>query len=189
MKINLFPTKKVTLFCTAVCAAMFAFTYHADALSFNDPLDLGYVNPADATGSAQEVVYVNTMIGFAQGSGLHSGISGHDYFRFDTSCGTCPAAVFSSTDNSGSNTINLGAGGFTYLLGAYQRPGGISRSYIWNVQGLTGVVTIPGYYGQCALSHWTLFGPGAGVPDGGTTVMLLGMAFGALGVARRFLRI
>jgi len=29
---------------------------------------------------------------------------------------------------------------------------------------------------------------GVGVPDGGTTVMLLGMAFGALGLARRFLK-
>jgi protein with PEP-CTERM/exosortase system signal len=29
---------------------------------------------------------------------------------------------------------------------------------------------------------------GASVPDGGTTVMLLGMAFGALGMVRRFLR-
>jgi len=191
MKISLFPTKKLALFCTAVCAAMFAFTYDADAytLNFNDAWNLGWVSPADAAGSAQEAVYVNTLIGFAQGSGLHSGINGHDYFRFDTSCGTCPAAVFSSTDNSGSNTVNLGVGVFTYLLAAYQRPNGVSRSIIWNVQGLTGVITIPDSYNQCALSHWTLFGPGNGVPDGGTTVLLLGMAFGALGMARRFLRI
>jgi VPDSG-CTERM motif len=33
-----------------------------------------------------------------------------------------------------------------------------------------------------------VFGPGVpGVPDGGTTVMLLGAALGALGMARRFL--
>ncbi len=29
---------------------------------------------------------------------------------------------------------------------------------------------------------------GGSVPDGGTTVMLLGVAFGALGMARRFLK-
>jgi hypothetical protein len=29
---------------------------------------------------------------------------------------------------------------------------------------------------------------GVGVPDGGTTVMLLGAALGALGMARRFLK-
>jgi hypothetical protein len=33
------------------------------------------------------------------------------------------------------------------------------------------------------LSGWTLFGPGVpDVPDGGTTVMLLGTALGALGL-------
>jgi VPDSG-CTERM motif len=39
------------------------------------------------------------------------------------------------------------------------------------------------------ISHATFFGsPGGGVvPDGGTTVMLLGAALGALGMARRFL--
>jgi VPDSG-CTERM motif len=35
------------------------------------------------------------------------------------------------------------------------------------------------------LSGWTLFSPDSvGVPDGGTTVMLLGAALGALGMAR-----
>ena len=189
MKIKLPATRKLALFCTAVCAAMFAFTYNAGAytLDLNDAL--GWVNPGDAVGGAQEAVYVNTMISFAQGSGLHSGINGHDYFRSGNSCGTCPAAVFSSTNNTGSNTVNLGTGSFTYLLAEYQRPNGVSRSVIWSVQGLTGVITIPDSYNQCALSHWTLFGPGGAVPDGGTTVMLLGMAFGALGIARRFLRI
>jgi protein with PEP-CTERM/exosortase system signal len=38
------------------------------------------------------------------------------------------------------------------------------------------------------ISHITFFGsPGGQVPDGGTTVMLLGAALGALGMARRFL--
>jgi hypothetical protein len=40
------------------------------------------------------------------------------------------------------------------------------------------------------ISHITFFGsPGGGhVPDGGTTVMLLGAALGVLGITRRFLR-
>jgi hypothetical protein len=39
------------------------------------------------------------------------------------------------------------------------------------------------------ISHISFFGSpgGNGVPDGGTTVMLLGVALGALGMARRFL--
>ena len=56
---------------------------------------------------------------------------------------------------------------------------------VWYVGNLSGVITIPGD----GLSGWTLFGPGiaGAVPDGGTTVMLLGAALGVLGVARRFL--
>jgi hypothetical protein len=37
------------------------------------------------------------------------------------------------------------------------------------------------------ISHITFFGCAAGVPDGGTTVMLLGAALGALGIVRRHL--
>jgi hypothetical protein len=168
---------------------MLAFTYNASAftLNFNDAQDLGWVNPGEPAGTAQEEIYVNTLIGFAQGSGLHSGIDGHDYFRNNTSCGTCVPAVFSSKNDSGSNVVNLGTGGFTYLLAKYDGPNGASE--VWNVQGLTGVITIPDFLGQYGLSHWTLFRPGGGVPDGGTTVMLLGMACGALGMTRRFFRI
>lgn len=177
--------RKLALFCTAVCAAMFAFTYNASAftLEFQDTRSLGYVDPSDASGNTHEAVYVNTLIGLAQGSGLHSGIDGHDYFRRNTSCGTCGPAAFSAKDDSGSNIVNLGTGGFTYLLGTY-----MTRSVIWNVQGLTGVITIPDSLNRCALDHWTLFGPGGAVPDGGTTVMLLGAALGALGTARRYLK-
>lgn len=37
------------------------------------------------------------------------------------------------------------------------------------------------------MTHWTLLNPGASVPDGGATVMLLGAALGALGMVRRYL--
>lgn len=41
------------------------------------------------------------------------------------------------------------------------------------------------FYG---MTGWTLLNPGSNVPDGGATVMLLGAALGALGMARRYLR-
>ena len=56
---------------------------------------------------------------------------------------------------------------------------------------LSGTVEIPAFWGQNALSDWTLFrgeGTPPPVPDGGATVMLLGAALGALGTVRRFLR-
>jgi VPDSG-CTERM motif len=57
-------------------------------------------------------------------------------------------------------------------------------------QGTTGSadLEVPGN-GADSLSHLTVFCcAGAGVPDGGTTVMLLGAALSSLGMARRFLK-
>jgi VPDSG-CTERM motif len=49
-------------------------------------------------------------------------------------------------------------------------------------------LTVPGQ-GAIALSHLTVFCcPGGVVPDGGTTVMLLGAGLGALGMVRRYLK-
>jgi hypothetical protein len=48
--------------------------------------------------------------------------------------------------------------------------------------------SISGGIAAGCLSGWALFtAPGGGVPDGGTGATLLGAAFGALGVVRRFL--
>jgi hypothetical protein len=74
---------------------------------------------------------------------------------------------------------------------------------VFNVGGLTGSVDLYRYakplangnllgsntaqQGYFLMTGWTLLNPTGTVPDGGTTVMLLGMAFGALGMARRFL--
>jgi hypothetical protein len=95
-----------------------------------------------------------------------------------------PLATGGIKDDTGNNVVDLGTGGFTYLLAKYDGPSGGSE--IWNVQGLTGGYTIPLTWenGQgLGLSHWTLFGGGGQVPDGGTTVMLLGAALGGLGMA------
>jgi len=92
--------------------------------------------------------------------------------------------------NGGPNDqINLGstAGTYNYLFAKYDNTA--AGSVVWYVGNLHGIITIPQTWGQYGLSGWTLFGPGgAGAPDGGTTVMLLGAALGTLGMARRFLK-
>lgn len=105
--------------------------------------------------------------------------------------------VFANLPNADANiiaqgtttTINLGTGGvYTYLFAKYDGQNDFSQ--VWYVGNLSGTLTIPadGPLGH-GLSGWILFGPGTpGVPDGGTTAMLLGAALGALGMARRFLR-
>jgi hypothetical protein len=59
---------------------------------------------------------------------------------------------------------------------------------VWDVGNLSGSISIPSTGLGHGLSGWALFtAPGGAVPDGGTTVMLLGAALGALGVVRWFL--
>jgi hypothetical protein len=56
------------------------------------------------------------------------------------------------------------------------------------VFGLTGTITIPEFGspdGHNQLSGWTLFTPGGQVPDGGSTIFLLGAALSAIGLVRR----
>jgi hypothetical protein len=165
----------------------------AQALTIGDGNYLGSVTPPEPADAPSEEHYINTLI--AQSAGIHiinEGGTLRTYDRSNVSCGTCPAAVFNQKNDSpienknGTTTVNLGTGGFTYLLAKYDGPNGADA--IWNVQGLTGLVYIPFNAFGHDLSHWSLFGGGGnGVPDGGTTVMLLGAALGALGMARRYL--
>jgi hypothetical protein len=94
-----------------------------------------------------------------------------------------PTAVWAL--NGTGTTINLGAGGvYTYLFAKYNGFG----SDVWYIGDLSGIITIPRFGGGCGLTEWTLFGPGVpGVPDGGITAMLLGVAFGVLGLAKRYI--
>ena len=178
MKISTAPRRKLLL-CIAICAAALAFGHNARALSIGDTHELGYVWPGVPSGNA---LYVNHLIGMALGT--INTANGQIYHRSNNAFGSLPTAVF---DHNGTGTtINLGAGGlYTYLLATYA--GGLLGSEVWYVGNLSGIIKIPAIGGGCGLSGWTLFGTGGAVPDGGTTVMLLGAALGALAMARRFL--
>jgi hypothetical protein len=70
----------------------------------------------------------------------------------------------------------------------------LSDSMTFNNATLASLGVTPGTYvwswgTGLANQNFTLQIGAAGVPDGGTTVMLLGAALGALGMARRFLKI
>ncbi len=171
---------KLALLFAAFCAVMLAFGHNASALSIGDTHELGYVWPGVPSGNA---LYVNHLIGMALGT--IDTANGQIYHRSNNTFGSLPTAV---VDHNGTGTtINLGAGGlYTYLFATYA--GGLLGSEVWYVGNLSGIITIPAFGGGCGLSGWTLFGTPA-VPDGGATVMLLGVAIGALGMARRVLKI
>ena len=108
---------------------------------------------------------------------------------------------------TGPVTINLDVvGTFQYLVVAYD--GTQSGAVVWNISTLTGTISFDAYggielggpngktgnlfgansstQGTRKITSFTLLNPTGGVPDGGTTVMLLGAALSTLGVARRF---
>jgi len=204
MKINIVPLNKLALISAAVCAAMLAFSHNASAnrivgginiptttLTFNDVHVVGTVTPATPANPTDVSTYVNFMIGLTPGTSgtFHNPPHAQTITRSTNLFASLPNALIPGAVTGTGTTINLGAGGvFSYLFAKYDGQNDISQ--VWYVGNLSGILTIPadGPRGH-GLSGWILFGPGGtpSVPDGGTTVMLLGAALGALGVARRFL--
>ena len=189
MKINIVPTRTLALLCTVLAGALLSFTPNARALALTigDSHELGFVNFGIPTGDQFKLNYINHLIGMALGS--QDDALGQHFTRSNHSFGSLPQAVLAGSLSGTSTTINLGAGGlYTYLFAKYDGPN--FGSEVWYVGDLSGIITIPLYGSgrQYALSGWTLFGPGGpGVPDGGTTAMLLGAALSVLGVARRYM--
>jgi hypothetical protein len=186
MKIDLIPTRKLALLCTVLAGALLAFSHSARALTIGDAHELGFVNFGIPSGDQDRLNYVNHLIGMALGTQDDS--LGQHFTRSNNDFGTLPQAVLAGHVNGTSTTIDLGAGGlYTYLFAKYDGPN--YGSEVWYVGDLSGLITIPGEAGGYGLSGWTLFGPGVpGVPDGGTTAMLLGTALSALGIARRYIK-
>jgi len=184
MKLNIIPTPKIAMLCAALCAALFAFNQNAHALTIGDGHEIGFVNFGIPSGDQDRTDYVNHLIGM--GLGTQDDFQGQHFTRSNNNFGPLSTAVFAL--NGTSTSINLGAvGTYTYLFAKYDGPN--YGSEVWYVGDLSGTITIPATAGGYGLSGWTLFTAGGqGVPDGGTTLMLLGMAFGSLGMARRFLK-
>jgi hypothetical protein len=197
MKLSIIPINKLALLCAAVFAlGMLAFSPNANALAltFSDHQVVGTTTPG-APASPQYVAdYINYMIGLGLGQTVVHNFGSPEGTQTETRSNN----VFASLPNADptiisqgtSTTINLGVGGvYSYLFAKYD--GQNDKSLVWYVGNLSGTITIPqnGPLGH-GLSGWILFGPGGHVPapDGGATVMLLGGALGALGMARRFLK-
>lgn len=198
MKINIIPKNKLALLSAAVCAVMLAFTHNATAdttLAFDDQYVVGFVTPGAPANPANVAEYINFMIALGLGETQTHTFTGPPV---NTQTVTRSTNVFAnlptvsavgSVSGGPADTIDLGAGGtFAYLFAKYDGPN--DNSVVWFVGDLSGIITIPQFGpGGYGLSGWILFrGGGGGVPDGGTTVMLLGAALGALGMARRFLK-
>jgi hypothetical protein len=173
------------LFFAGLCAA---FSTQLSALTIGDAYYIGRINDGIPANPADEVSYINTLITLAAGANpiqIPAG-TGETYDRLSSTLVTSfPTAVTTGSFKSGDNpstTVNVS--GFTYLLGKYDQD--TAGSYVWYVGGLTGNQTLPATAEDRALSHYSLYNPGTSVPDGGSTIALLGGALVLLaGISRR----
>jgi hypothetical protein len=111
-----------------------------------------------------------------------------------------PAGGINFTPDNLQVVITIGSG-FKYLLAAYD--GQNSGAVLWDISGLPAgtILDIPAFALPNAagtdlvngadplkfgITTWSMFSPGTtSVPDGGTTVVLLGAALSGLGLVRR----
>ena len=179
-------TMKTSVICMAFCAAMLAFSHdaYALALTVGDSHELGLVVNGWSSGDSDRLAYVNHLIDMAVGTSGQA--NGQKYARSNNDFGPLTQAGLAGLVNGTGTTINVGSGGlYSYLFVTYNAPNNASE--LWYVGDLSGIITIPPRVNGHALSGWTLFATAESIPDGGTTVMLLGAALGALGVVRRYL--
>ena len=155
-------------------------------LTFQDSLWVGWIDPC-ASGLAAEVACIDSLITLPPNG------SNNAYNRVGSTVSgplfpaTTTGALAGQTDaNTDGTTGNVS--GFTYLLAQYG-----PTIHLWLSLGLTGSMTIPTNLGPGhQLTHYSLLGTDSaapnqteGVPDGGTTIGLLGLAMLGIGFLRR----
>jgi hypothetical protein len=180
--------KYIKIWAAAIACSCFVGT-SAYALTINDPGVMGTIVTGEPSSIAKEVVYVNTLLAQALGSGPTT-IGGHDYTRSlnaDPGSGSV-SAVGAFQGPVGNTSVPAG---YEYVLGKYDGPNG--GDVVWYLGGAA--INLPadsstiwvnvssqGY----GLSHYTVFNADAGsVPDGGSTLALMSVGLTALGFLRR----
>src|SRR5262245_33267738 len=179
----------------------------------NSPNLVGTVVPGIQAGGQlnRDMAMTNQLLGMALGFSFTDNLN-RVFSRTNMSGAGLPQAtdlggvpVTGIVNGSTPISIDLSQyGTFQYLVAAYDGPnGGVA---VFNIAGLTGTIELYRYakpekvngvftgnllgsntaqQGYFLMTGWSLLNP-TSVPDGGATVMLLGAALGALGVARRY---
>lgn len=149
---------------------------------------LGFVFPAQPTGAAADVSYINGITGLTLGG--ESTVSGNLVWRSDNVFSSLPKAT-TVGDAAGTAAALLDTG-FTYLAANYGS-GSDGGMIIWDIASITGVNTIDLALTADGLnlSGWVLLNPSSSsnqsVPDGGPTALLLGIGFFGVCLVRRYL--
>lgn len=182
--------KNVLLVMAAGSIAMLGQASAAITLSTLSPYYLGSSSPGLPSNPTNEVLFINTLIGLAlNGSTV---VGGDTVVRSNINFGILPTATVTGDDKvdpASSYTFN----GFSFIVAKYGAGGaGDQRMEFYYTAGLTGAFEVSPTQ---ALSHVSYYNPSStppprdipGVPDGGTTLVLLGGSLLGLGSMRRLM--
>jgi hypothetical protein len=160
-----------------VACASLGFASQVSALTIGDGRDLGLVDPNHPADPEDSEDFIDILLSQPLSSGpTHIGDNFYTRTGNDPLGGVYPAADFADELSFTGGNVDLGSG-YLYLLAKYDGPN--FGSEVWYVGGLTGTESIPlfGSGRQYGLSHVYVFNPDNNqVPDGGSTIALLGSA-------------
>jgi hypothetical protein len=181
-------SKIVLVTMAGVCLALTSARALPINLSTTSSDVLGIVYPAQPSGAAADVSYINGLIGLTLGG--ETTISGNLVWRSDNAFSSLPKAT--TVGDASGTAASLLDTGFTYLAANYGS-GSDGGMIIWDIASITGGSTIDLSLtaDDLGLSGWVLFDPSSSsnqsVPDGGPTALLLGIGLLGGGLARRYL--
>jgi len=170
----------------ACIAALGASAINAEALSVGDAYYIGSADPGSPASASDEIFYINNLRLLSIGATDSETVAPHtwEFSRVGSTldCSVCGLATITGASSGQSPSTSIDVTGWTYLLGKFG-----NTSYVWYVGGLSGSQTLPldlpGIQGS-GQSHYSLYNP-VSVPEGGSTLMLLGMGLAGVAALRR----
>jgi hypothetical protein len=153
-------------------------------LTVGDAYYLGYINDGIPSNPASEAVYISTLTTLTAGQGVTT-IGTEDYDRLLSTL-SGPFAPVSATpafkNEDEINSLNLSGGGWQYVLAKYNARS--AGSLVWYLENGSPdeVIVVPATINGKGVSHVSAYNY---VPDGGFTLMLLGLGIGGLALLRR----
>ena len=131
--------------------------------------------PTDVTAAA------NFLVDYYNGQTVVNTFSQVSFTLAPTAFGVLPGDLAYGYKDETGPFDSIDTTKYEYVLGKYG-----NNAYLFYIADLTGFVQLPGKLGGKGLSHQVAFDSDRiNVPDGGTTVALLGLAFVGLEIARR----